>query len=257
MRALVNAFLRCFSFLLPSSWPSVSFCWRAGDECAETNRRARFKRAKPLTSEEVAAVASHAARGACRPSPPAPGCVSLAAASPAASHGPASARAWIAAFWPAVERVCGALWPLFRRRWCPKKRRAALRSAYCACGCELSQITSFQGGAAAVAATGAACAGTMSDCVGIPSAEPGASPEQDADEVITVEQHTPEMAKVTITVAIQAAEDEDPEDVSANNVDFLGGSCSEDELGRHDKSRWALARGSRRYWLQLCVFLGE
>lgn len=79
----------------------------------------------------------------------------------------------------------------------------------------------------------------MSDSVGIPSPDPAASPEQGSDEVITVEQHTQEMGKVTITVAIQAAEDEDPEDVSANNVDFLGGgSCSEDELGRHDKSRF-------------------
>jgi hypothetical protein len=43
---------------------------------------------------------------------------------------------------------------------------------------------------------------------------------------------------VTITVAIQAADDEEPEEeVSSNNLDFLGGSCSEDEFGRHDKSR--------------------
>lgn len=78
----------------------------------------------------------------------------------------------------------------------------------------------------------------MSDSVGFPSPNPAASPEQDTDEVIAVEQLPQEMGKVTITVAIQAAEDEEPEEVSANNVDFLGGSCSEDELGRHDKSRW-------------------
>lgn len=251
MHALVNAFLRCFSFLLPSSWLCVSFCWRVGDECAETNPRARFKSAKPLTYEEVAAVASLEARGGSRPSlSPGPGCVSLAAPSPAPPHGPSSGVIWIGGFWPAVERVFGALWVLLRHRWCPKERRAALRSAYPVCGCELRQINSFQRGAAAVAETGAAYAGNMSDCVGIPSPNPAASPEQDMDEVITVDQHTQEMGKVTITVAIQAAEDEEPEEVSANNVDFLGGSCSEDELGRHDKSRWELALYSWLFWVQ-------
>lgn len=251
MHALVNAFLRCFSFLLPSSRPCVSCCWRVGDACAETNPRARFKRAKPLTYEEVAGAASlpARARAACRPPlSPAPGCVSLAAPSPAPPHGPASGLLWIGGFWPAVERVFGALWVLLRHRWCPKQRRAALRSANRACGCELSQINGFQRGAAAVAQTAAAYAGSMSDSVGIPGPSPAASPERDVDEVITVDQHTQEMGKVTITVAIQAAEDEEPEEVSANNVDFLGGSCSEDELGRHDKSRWDLAPHSGSFW---------
>lgn len=73
----------------------------------------------------------------------------------------------------------------------------------------------------------------MSDSGGVPS------PEQGSDEVVAVDQPPQEMGKVTITVAIQAAEDEEPEDVSANNGDFVGGgSCSEDELGRHDKSRF-------------------
>lgn len=90
----------------------------------------------------------------------------------------------------------------------------------------------------------------MSDSVGIPSPNPATSPEQDMDEVITVDQHTQEMGKVTITVAIQAAEDEEPEEASANNVDFLGGSCSEDELGRHDKSRWDLTYYSGLFWVR-------
>lgn len=46
-----------------------------------------------------------------------------------------------------------------------------------------------------------------------------------------------EMGTVTITVAIQAAEDEEPEEFSPGHVDFIGGSCSEDEFGKHDKSR--------------------
>lgn len=83
----------------------------------------------------------------------------------------------------------------------------------------------------------------MSGSVGIPCPNPvegtsDASSEHGIDEVITVDQHTQEMGKVTITVAIQAAEDEEPEEVSSNNIDFFGGSCSEDEIGRHDKSRF-------------------
>uniref|UniRef100_A0A3Q3XF52 Uncharacterized protein n=1 Tax=Mola mola TaxID=94237 RepID=A0A3Q3XF52_MOLML len=80
----------------------------------------------------------------------------------------------------------------------------------------------------------------MSGSVGIPSPNPA---EQGIDEVITVEQRKQEMGTVTITVAIQAAEDEEPEEVSSNNIDFLGGSCSEDEMGRHDKSSGAGTSG--------------
>jgi hypothetical protein len=67
----------------------------------------------------------------------------------------------------------------------------------------------------------------------------GSSAGREIDEVIIVDQHLQEMGtQVTITVAIQAADDEEPEEeVSSNNLDFLGGSCSEDEFGRHDKSR--------------------
>ena len=83
----------------------------------------------------------------------------------------------------------------------------------------------------------------MSGSVGSPDPSPAecvldASAERGVDEVITVDQHTQEMGTVTITVAIQAAEDEEPEEVTSNILDFLGGSCSEDELGRHDKSRF-------------------
>lgn len=83
----------------------------------------------------------------------------------------------------------------------------------------------------------------MSGSMGIPNPNPAecasdASAEQGIDEVITVDQRTQEMGTVTITVAIQAAEDEDPLEFSSNNIDFICGSCSEDELGRHDKSRF-------------------
>ncbi|MBN3307777.1 LARP6 protein, partial [Amia calva] len=50
--------------------------------------------------------------------------------------------------------------------------------------------------------------------------------------------------QVQIRVAIQAAEDEDPEcELTLDHLDFRGGSCSEDDLGRHDKSSGAGTSG--------------
>ncbi|XP_045888555.1 la-related protein 6a [Micropterus dolomieu] len=264
MHALVNAFMRCLSFLLPPPWLCVSFSWWVGNECEETlprpNPRARFKSRKPLTYEEVAAAAAAEAQGGSSLSvSPIQGCVSLAATSPAAHQGPPSGRIWIGGLWRAVERVFGAPWVLLRHHWCPKRRRAALRTPYPVCAFASSKIKSFQGGAAAAATTtteeGKGAGGStltysrnMSGTVGIPNPNPAecasdASAEQGIDEVITVDQHTQEMGTVTITVAIQAAEDEEPEEVSSNNIDFLGGSCSEDEIGRHDKSSGAGTSG--------------
>lgn len=256
MQALVNAFLRCLSFLLPPSWLCVGFCLWAGNEREETlqprpNPRARFKSRKPLAYEEVAALAAPEARGGSSPSvsPAPPGCVSPAATSPAAPQGPPSGRIWIGGLWRAVERVLGAPWVLVRHRWCPKtKRRAALRAPYPACAFASSKIQSGQGGAAGAgegegdgAGGGTSTrSGNMSGSAGNPDPNPGErvpDASSGSDEVINVDQHTPEMGTVTITVAIQAAEDEEPEEVSANIIDFLGGSCSEDEFGRHDKSR--------------------
>ncbi|KAM3624777.1 uncharacterized protein V6R79_001454 [Siganus canaliculatus] len=265
MHALVNAFMRCLSFLLPPSWLCVSFCLWVGIESEETlprpNPRARFKSRKPLTYEEVAAVAAAAAveaqGGSRQPVSPGSGCVSPAATSPAAPQGPSLGRIWIGGLWRAVERVFGAPWVLLRHLWCPKKRRAALRTPYPVCAFESSQIRSSRGGAAAAATTETrgATRGShltyprnMSGSMGIPDTSPAecasdASVEQGIDEVITVDQLSQEMGTVTITVAIQAAEDEEPEEVSSNNIDFLGGSCSEDEIGRHDKSSGAGTSG--------------
>ncbi|KAM9860398.1 la-related protein 6a [Aulostomus maculatus] len=264
MHALVNAFMRCLSFLLPPSWLCVSLCLWIGSECEETvprsNPRARFKSRKPLTYEEVVAVAAAAAveaqGGSCPSVSPAPGCVSLAATSPAAPQGPPSGRIWIRGLWRAVERVFGAPWVLLRHHLCSRSRRTALRTPYPVCAFESSEVTSFQGGAAVAAAItedGKGGAGVsplvysrnMSGSVGIPKLNPVecASAEQGIDEVITVDQLTQEMGTVTITVAIQAAEDEEPEELSPNNLDFIGGSCSEDEIGRHDKSSGAGTSG--------------
>lgn len=249
MHALVNAFMRCLSFLFPPSWLCVSFCLWVGNECEETlarpNPRARFKSRKPLTYEEVAAAAAVlGTQGGCCCCPSVsagPGCVSVAATSPAAPQGPPSGRIWIGGLWRAVERVLGAPWVFLRRR-----NRAARSSPCPACAFEASETQSFRGGAAAAAAATTTQEekgdrGDMSASAGIPCLSPPecASAERCVNEVITVDQHTQEMATVTITVAIQAAEDEEPDEVSHahNNLDFLGGSCSEDEIGRHDKSR--------------------
>ncbi|XP_013881555.1 la-related protein 6a [Austrofundulus limnaeus] len=279
MYALVNAFMRCLSFLLPPPWLCVSFCLWVGKDCEDAlprpNPRARFKSRKPLTYEEVAAVGAQG--GSSSSVLPGPGCVSPAATSPAAPQGPPQARIWTGALWRAVERVFGAPWVLLRRRW---SRRAALRAPYPpppppppppplsppARAFELNQIApSFiiQGRGAPVSPDWEAPGGTaltrsrsaimMSGAVGIPGAHPaecasGASPEEQqqrgVDEVITVDQLSQEMGTVTITVAIQAAEDEEPEDESTHNsVDCLRGSCSEDEIGRHDKSSGAGTSG--------------
>ncbi|KAM6943638.1 la-related protein 6a [Xenentodon cancila] len=267
MHALVNAFMRCLSFLLPPSWLCVSFCLWVGNDCEETlprpNPRARFKSRKPLTYEEVAAAAAVEAHGGSRPSvspvSAAPGCVSLAATNPAVPQGPVPpGRVWIGGLWRAVERVFGAPWVFLRHRWCTKERRAALRTPYPARAFESSQIRRFQGGAAAAAAAAEDWKGprgttltrprTMSGSVGSPGSNPAecasdASTDQGIDEVITVDQHSQEMGTVTITVAIQAAEDEEPEELSSSNMDFLGASCSDDELGRHDKSSGAGTSG--------------
>ncbi|KAJ4947886.1 hypothetical protein JOQ06_009917 [Pogonophryne albipinna] len=245
MHALVNAFMRCLSFLLPPSWLCVSVCLWAGRVSEEPNPRARFKGSKPLTYEEVAPLAAVEAQGGSSSVSPAPaGCVSLASAS-----SPSAPQAWIGGLWQAVERVFGAPWVLLRHHWCPKKRRAALRAPYPVCAFEPSESRGFQGGISASAASGGTlpCSGNMSGSTESPILNQcvlDASAEHGFDEVITVDQHSQEMGTVTITVAIQAAEeDEEPVEVSPSIIDFLGGSCSEDEYGRHDKSSGAGTSG--------------
>lgn len=54
-------------------------------------------------------------------------------------------------------------------------------------------------------------------------------------EIMSTEEPREISAPVTITVAIQAAEDEEP---SSNTIELQTGSGSEDEVARHDKSRY-------------------
>ncbi|KAL1257266.1 hypothetical protein QQF64_012811 [Cirrhinus molitorella] len=97
MSAVLNAFLRCVAFLLPPSW--LQFCWWVG-EASWPNPRARFKRTKPLTYEEVAA------QDEPKPVP------SSSSDSPAPSPSPWR-RFWT--LWSAVERVLSAPFDLRTR----------------------------------------------------------------------------------------------------------------------------------------------
>ncbi|XP_056134799.1 la-related protein 6a [Lampris incognitus] len=257
MHALVNAFLRCLSFLFPPSWLCVSFCFWVGSECEEMpwpNPRARFKHRKPLTCEEVRAAAAVAAAPSISSTAAPPDRVSLAAADDPSAP-PGSLRSGIGGLWQAVRRVVTAQ----RRRWC-SRRRGLCTSTRCPVACDPGEVNGFRGGGeGGAAATGKAktasknafaCSADekMSVAAEFPDPRPaGAAADASAtrgaeDEVITVDKHLQEMGTVTITVAIQAAEDEDPEEVS-NNVDFIGGSCSDDEIGRHDKSSGAGTSG--------------
>lgn len=254
MHALVKAFIRCLSFLLPPSWLCVSSCLWAGNAYEKTNPEARFNNRKPLTYEEVtsaeAAVAVEAHGGSSPPPSltPGPGCVSLAATSPAVPQGPVSGRIWIRGFWRAVERVIGAPWVFLRHHWCQKKKYFA---PYPERYIDSVKTEGFQRTAASATTSKRVkgiCESTlsyfknMSGSVGIHKIKTSPCISDGVDEVITVDQLSQEMGTVTITVAIQAAEDEEPEELS-NNIDILGGSCSEDEIGRHDKSSGAGTSG--------------
>ncbi|KAJ0056254.1 hypothetical protein NL108_004532, partial [Boleophthalmus pectinirostris] len=254
MHALVNVFLRCLSFLLPPSWLSVSSCLWVGNACEKTNPDARFKSRKPLTYEEVKAAEAVAAvaveaHGGSSPPPSlilGQGCVSPAATSPTVPQSPTSGRIWIRGLWRAVERVFRGPWIFLRHRWCQKKHRAP----YPVRSIDSDKTLGFQGDTAVtrrrakeITESTLSYSENMSGSVGIHKMKTSKCISDGVDEVITVDKLSQEMGTVTITVAIQAAEDEEPEELSSSNIDILGGSCSEDEMGRHDKSSGAGTSG--------------
>ncbi|CAL1604354.1 unnamed protein product [Knipowitschia caucasica] len=244
MHALVNVFLRCLCLLLPPSWLCVSSLW-AGSACEKTNPEARVGSRKPLTYEEVQAAAAVAveAHGASSP-PPRPLSaaqrgVFLVATSPTVPQAPASALGRSKGLWRAVERLFHAPWSFLRHHWCPKNR-----APFPACAVDFqADDTTARPGAQEIHEGTSSHPDNMSGFVGIHKMKPSKC-ISDGDEVITVDKLSQEMGTVTITVAIQAAEeDEEPEELSSNNIDILGGSCSEDDLGRHDKSSGAGTSG--------------
>ncbi|XP_073706828.1 la-related protein 6-like [Garra rufa] len=199
MSAVLNAFLRCVAFLLPPSW--LQFCWWVG-EAPRPNPRARFKRTKPLTYEEVTA------QDESKPVP------SSSSDSPAPSPSPWR-RFWT--LWSAVERVLSAPFDLH-------KRLGSLCSP-----CRVAVASPSSADASGAVEEEAFTAEIMSS-----STEP-LQPDAEPREI---------SAPVTITVAIQAAEDEEPdEEPSSNTIELQTGSGSEDEIGRHDKSSGAGTSG--------------
>ncbi|XP_029495416.2 la-related protein 6-like [Oncorhynchus nerka] len=250
MQTLVNAFIRCLYFLLPPSWLHLGVCWWIGDECGKMtwpNPRARFKSRTLLTYQEVTLQ-----DGSIPSVSPVPSCVSLAASSTPPQGSPWG-RIW--GLWQAVERIFGA--SLANHRCGCQKRRGVCAPYSCDFNCCITGNKCFHESTTTGVAeeevnepgenafiSGKMTSATMEFQKRIESAL-GSSAGREIDEVIIVDQHLQEMGtQVMITVAIQAADDEEPEEeVSSNNLDFLGGSCSEDECGRHDKSSGAGTSG--------------
>ncbi|KAL7879179.1 hypothetical protein AOLI_G00101530 [Acnodon oligacanthus] len=82
----------------------------------------------------------------------------------------------------------------------------------------------------------------------LPRARASSDPSASMSAVETAEMEPGDMGtRVTITVAIQAAEDEEPDEEESldcsGRAELHGGSCSEDELARHEKSSGAGTSG--------------
>ncbi|KAG5848841.1 hypothetical protein ANANG_G00103700 [Anguilla anguilla] len=248
MHTIINAFLRCLSFLLPPPWLQLGFCWWVGDECRKTawpNPRARFKGTKPLTDQEV-----RTQNPSTSATSPVQSCVSLAA-SPVLPQGSPWGRIWEP--WQAVERN---FWIPFaiRQRWCQTRQvpnypnpSFCKTSAGKSCAVaekELGVIVCEEEGRNELGRE--AFVPGMSATMELPSSLESLT--DSAGLTVTgmvMDRQVQEMGtQVTITVAIEAAEDEDPSEVlSPNHLDIHGGSCSEDDAGRHDKSSGAGTSG--------------
>ncbi|XP_061077110.1 la-related protein 6-like [Conger conger] len=253
MHALVHTFLRCVSLLLPSHWLQFGFCWWIEDECGKTiwpNPRARFKGRKPLTDQEVSA------HNAFIPSSsPAPSCIPLAASPSPPQDNP---QGRIRELWQFLERFFGIALTI-HQHWFPKRRPLFAQYPF-TCksatdGIEDSAVAAertqnivpaedcnepkrnegfIQDGMSA--AMELSCPGeSMSDSARLIAVDEVGADDKQLQVMVT---------QVKITVAIQAAEDEEPEDENSSNpVDFLEGSGSDDEVGRHDKSSGAGTSG--------------
>ncbi|MBN3289588.1 LARP6 protein, partial [Polypterus senegalus] len=234
MYALVNAFLRCLALLLPPPWLQLGIWWWVGDEHGKMtwpNPSARVRGRKRLTDQEVK-------RGAPRSfsSPVAHGYIC-----PVASP-------------PAPGALLGRVWQLWQTWICYLGTPSVLRRHVCdnqpslpnfsplPYDCASAEGTSVWS-ETALAANEEATDQTFGEntmCAAVETQSQSANPMESMRLSNTEEdgeQHHEMGTQVKITVAIQAAEDEEPDgDAILQFTDTRGGSCSEDDAGRHDKS---------------------
>ncbi|XP_028679020.1 la-related protein 6a [Erpetoichthys calabaricus] len=244
MYALVNAFLRCLALLLPPPWLQLGIWWWVGDEHGKMtwpNPSARVRGRKRLTDQEVK-------RGAPRSfsSPVAHGYIC-----PVASP-------------PAPGALLGRVWQLWQTWICYLGTPSVLRRHVCdnqpslpnfsplPYDCASAEGTSVWS-ETALAANEEATDQTFGEstmCAAVETQSQSANPMESMRLSNTEEdgeQHHEMGTQVKITVAIQAAEDEEPDgDAILQFIDTRGGSCSEDDAGRHDKSSGAGTSGGEQ-----------
>ncbi|KAJ8249031.1 hypothetical protein GJAV_G00230430 [Gymnothorax javanicus] len=248
MHALIHAFFRCLSLLLPRHWLQLGFCWWIEDECGKTiwpNPRARFKGRKPLTDQEVSAHDDFIPS-----SSPAPSCVSLAA-SPSQPQDTRQSR--IGELWQFLERSFGIPRTIYQH-WFPKRRPLFAQYPF-TCKSTTDGIedrvivdTAHNTVVSKEDRNEPTTEGFIQDSMSA-AMEIGCPSESMSESRLRAEKEGTDdgplqgMTQVKITVAIQAAEDEEPEDENTNPVDFLEGSGSEDEVGKPYKSSGAGTSG--------------
>ncbi|XP_048828989.1 la-related protein 6-like [Brienomyrus brachyistius] len=237
MNALIKAFLRCLSLLLPPPWLQLGFCWWVGDACGKTlwpNPRARLRQRTLLAHQEVQTqdISPSSVQGC----------------SSSSLHWLQWGRVW--ELWKAVARVSGLPFAL-HRHWCQQRR--ALRTPEThgtgepVTNAAIDPIVNISEGEEV---------NILEEDRSFPSVSApkalAAHVEATLDstklalaEEIMVDQQQQEIGtQVTITVAIQEAEDEEPAtEMPSNSLNFYGGSCSEDDTGRREKSSGAGTSG--------------
>ncbi|KAK2847842.1 hypothetical protein Q7C36_009524 [Tachysurus vachellii] len=229
MQVLVNAFLRFLSFLLPPSWLQLAFrWWVGGDECGGSpwpNRGAPFARRKPLIAHEE--VDSRPLGCVSLAVVPAPSAATAVTSPPPPPPPPAAAPLADGRGFPwrrireAADLVLAAPFVISERR-CREARSS------------LSPCDHPGGGA--IEDTEAPCRARWSATVMSAATELSNPVEVMGAAAGFTDQRLREMGTpVTITVAIQAAEDEEPDEEETIN--------SEDEIVRHEKSSGAGTSG--------------
>uniref|UniRef100_A0A3B1J7G6 La ribonucleoprotein 6, translational regulator a n=1 Tax=Astyanax mexicanus TaxID=7994 RepID=A0A3B1J7G6_ASTMX len=228
MHALVKVFLRLLSFLLPPSWLQAGSCWWAGPE--HLHDSPRLKRVKPLTdgARLLPPTPPPPSPPLLPPPtppppllPPSPGSLAAAAAATAAAAAAATA---------ASSSPAGSAWRGIRELW------QAVRLALVPRVRASSEPPPLKLPPPPVA-------------LELPLTLPTTSSPASMMSAVETELEPGDMGtRVTITVAIQAAEDEEPDeeeslDYCSGRGELPGGSCSEDDMARHEKSSGAGTSG--------------